>query len=749
VPPIQALHDPLKCAFGVVAGKFLRFLVHQRGIDVDPMKAKAIATMKPPTTVKELKSFLGKLSYIRRFILGLAAVTTTFTPLLKKGVKYEWTDERQQTFQQLQRVMANLPTVKAPFPGVSLQLYLASNDKAIRVLVAQEDKEGVEQPIYYVSRALRDAETRYARAELACLSLVYATQKLRHYFMAHTVHLMTKSHPIRTLLRRPVLSGRLAQWLLQLSEYEIVPITPKAIKSQAIADLLAQFPGEDASSTNDEVPGEVGEVAFAEISDAVWTLRFDGSFTVFGGGAGVVLTREGGDTLSMSFKLDFPCSNNAAEYEAYLTGLALARELRIKRLKVRGDSNLVVSQAKGDFALREPSLALYRAMAQRLEDYFEELTIEHTQRSDNRHADALATLGSKSIFDGKSTNVTILKRSSPITQLLHEEFAVEPPQEEDWRLPLKESLTNPERSAKLTDFKDYTLVAGELYRRLLGGVLARCMSSEEVKKKLAEVHERTCCLKNPVPLYRRLQRIGYYWPEMRAQASEIQSSCSRCQHIFGKEEAYATFSTSDWRTPFLEYLLENILPETSKEAHHLKQLAHRYFTEGGILFRKGFHGEPLRCLGLAESQIIMKEIHGGKCEDHQGRKKLHQQLLISGYFWPSMKRDAAEFVKSCHTCQVHSNLIHTHPTSLQNMTTPWPFHTWGLDLIGPINPPSNGCIWILVATEYFTKWVEAIPLKKATGAAVVNFIREHIMCRFGIPHRIISDNGTPFINKDV
>ena len=143
------------------------------------------------------------------------------------------------------------------------------------------------------------------------------------------------------------------------------------------------------------MPGEVGEVAFAEISDAIWTLRFNGSSTVFGGGTGLFLTKEGGDTLSMSFKLDFPCSNNAAEYEAYLTGLALARELRIKRLKVREDSNLVVSQAKGDFSLREPSLAPYRAMTQRLKDYFEELTIEYTQRSDNRHADTLATMAQR------------------------------------------------------------------------------------------------------------------------------------------------------------------------------------------------------------------------------------------------------------------------------------------------------------------------------------------------------------------
>ncbi|CAL8088111.1 unnamed protein product [Prunus armeniaca] len=81
------------------------------------------------------------------------------------------------------------------------------------------------------------------------------------------------------------------------------------------------------------------------------------------------------------------------------------------------------------------------------------------------------------------------------------------------------------------------------------------------------------------------------------------------------------------------------------------------------------------------------------------------------------------------------------------MRTPWPFHTWGLDLIGTIHPPSDGYIWILTATEYFTKWVEAIPLRKATGAAVSNFIWEYIVCRFGIPYKMVIDNGTPFVNK--
>ena len=119
--------NPLKCAFGVSAGKFLGFLVHQRGIDVDLARASAIATMKPPTTHKELKSFLGKLSYIRRFIPGLAAVTSAFAPLLKKGAPFHWSTKCQEAFEKVQDIMTKLPTVCAPIFRKPLRLYLASN----------------------------------------------------------------------------------------------------------------------------------------------------------------------------------------------------------------------------------------------------------------------------------------------------------------------------------------------------------------------------------------------------------------------------------------------------------------------------------------------------------------------------------------------------------------------------------------------------------------------------------------------
>ena len=104
-----------------------------------------------------------------------------------------------------------------------------------------------------------------------------------------------------------------------------------------------------------------------EIPRKKWTMRFDGSTTTTLYGVGVVLSCENGDTIPLSFKLGFSYSNNAAEYEAYLIGLIIALSIGVKHIRVLGDSNLVVSQVKGDFVLREQSLATYKTWAQRLE----------------------------------------------------------------------------------------------------------------------------------------------------------------------------------------------------------------------------------------------------------------------------------------------------------------------------------------------------------------------------------------------
>ena len=191
-----------------------------------------------------------------------------------------------------------------------------------------------------MGRTLKDAKTRYPRIERACLLAIYTSQRLKQYFSSHQILLVTKSHPKKELLHQPLLTGMVAQWLILLSQYDISFKTPKAIKSQAIADLLAQFSREEKCPLSEEI---LGEVAVAEIPVKKWTMRFDGSATTTSNGLGVVLSYKDGDTIPLSFKIGFSCSNNAVEYEAYLTGLTIALSIGVKHMRVLGDSNLVIS----------------------------------------------------------------------------------------------------------------------------------------------------------------------------------------------------------------------------------------------------------------------------------------------------------------------------------------------------------------------------------------------------------------------
>ena len=113
--------------------------------------------------------------------------------------------------------MMNLPIVQAPIRKKPMLLYLATNQYAISALIAQEDGGGIEQSVYYINRALKDTETCYPKVERARLANVYASQRLRHYFLTYEVWLMTKSPAIKALLYQSILFGRISQWLLQLS----------------------------------------------------------------------------------------------------------------------------------------------------------------------------------------------------------------------------------------------------------------------------------------------------------------------------------------------------------------------------------------------------------------------------------------------------------------------------------------------------------------------------------------------------
>ena len=111
----------------------------------------------------------------------------------------------------------------------------------------------------------------------------------------------------------------------------------------------------------------------------------------------------------------------------------------------------------------------------------------------------------------------------------------------DWRSEIKEKMKEAGPKGSIKELRDYTLIEGELYRRLLGGILSRCINEKEGKLRLEELHTQACGIVEKISLYRRMQRIGYYWPNMNKEAATIQEKCQECQLVIDKEESYMLY----------------------------------------------------------------------------------------------------------------------------------------------------------------------------------------------------------------
>ncbi|KAL0445450.1 UNVERIFIED_CONTAM: hypothetical protein Slati_2267700 [Sesamum latifolium] len=200
----------------------------------------------------------------------------------------------------------------------------------------------------------------------------------------------------------------------------------------------------------------------------------------------------------------------------------------------------------------------------------------------------------------------------------------------------------------------------------------------------------------------------------------------------------------DWRTPIIKWIEEGLLPKNRWEAARVKTRATRFIMQEHILYNKSYTHPLLRCLSTEEGIHILQEIHSGCCGAHTGTRILANKALRAGYFWPTMKQDAIRLVSKCERCQKHSSLIHQPAEPLTTMLSPCPFTQWGMDIIGPFPLAAGQRKFLLVAIDYFTKWVEAEPLARITEGEVMKFIWKNIVCRFGIPREIISDNGRQF-----
>ncbi|KAM2382432.1 hypothetical protein ACFXTH_040119 [Malus domestica] len=358
-----------------------------------------------------------------------------------------------------------------------------------------------------------------------CLALVFAIQKLRHYMHAYTIHLVAKADPVKYVMSKPVLTGRLAKWALILNQYEIIYVPAKAVKGQALADFLADHPIPADWKISDDLPDE--EVFYIDIFPR-WTMFFDGSARANGAGAGVVFMSPQRQILPYSFQLSELCSNNVAEYQALIIGLQMAINMEITTLEVYGDSKLIISQLLTEYEVRKDDLVPYFRLATQLLQKFEAVTLEHVPRKENQMADALPNLASSmTLGEDEAADVPICQRwVIPLaTEMILDDtnvISVLPVDVEEWRQPLIDYLeygklpNDPRHRSEIRRRAPRFLYYKEtLYRRSFEGVLLRCLGEEEANQAMEEAHSGVYGAHQSGPkLHFQLKRMGYYWPSM-------------------------------------------------------------------------------------------------------------------------------------------------------------------------------------------------------------------------------------------
>ncbi|GJW16388.1 reverse transcriptase domain-containing protein [Tanacetum coccineum] len=469
-----------------------------------------------------------------------------------------------------------------------------------------------------LSRALRGPEINYTAMEKLVLALVHASKRLRRYFQAHPITVIT-DQPIKNILSNPEVAGRMQKWSIQLGEFGIHYRPRVSVKGQVLANFIVkrlEDEGHDNSAKEEEpLP-------------ARWTLFTDGSSCVDGCGAGVILTDPEGMEFTYALRFQFETTNNEAEYEALIAGLRIAEKMGVRNLEVNVDSKLVANQVNGTYIAKEADMIKYLEKVRTLTSTFRAFSIKQVPRSKNKKADALSKMAS--------------------TSFAH---------------------------------------------------LSKQVLVEELKEK--SVNER----------------------EVLAVVEE---------------------EGDTWMTPIHEYLTDKTLLAERKKARAIKRKSQRFAIIKGILYKKSFLGPWLRCVGPSQANYVLREIHEGSCSMHAGTRSVVAKALRTGYYWPTMHKDARALIKACQECQVHKPVPRNPQEKLNPITSPWPFYKWGIDIAGPFPEGPGKVKFLIVAMDYFTKWIEAKPVATITGNQVKKFVWENIVCRFGLPGEIISDNGKQF-----
>jgi hypothetical protein len=203
-----------------------------------------------------------------------------------------------------------------------------------------------------------------------------------------------------------------------------------------------------------------------------------------------------------------------------------------------------------------------------------------------------------------------------------------------------------------------------------------------------------------------------------------------------------------WMQPYLVYMVNKTLPEDTLQVKRIIQRSKAFVMLEGKLYKRSITGILQRRVMPQEGQEILRDIHAGVCGHHASSRSIAAKAFCVGFYWLIAIKDAKDIVRKCEACQRFASRPHAPAVELQPIPLSWPFAQWALDMVGKLHKSwPGGHVYMLVAVDKFTKWIEAAPVTTQDSTAMINFIKSIIFC-FGVPHNIIIDNRTNFTSKE-